>query len=161
MRRMVLLSSLVLLCLWWSVQAIAFTDLGHVCFQLSPFDDVLDLHVKHPDATEPFFVLNAIWQGANVYQLLGGGSAYGRPVLGVQLTISHDTAFFDANRDCPFHATIHLGTLDGPWTLTCFGQNAPFILAGGQLVLTPCVNPLDEAPPAATSGRGLAGDPRY
>ena len=161
------------LILWWLLSGLwfgvtpladAFTDHGHVCFQLSPFVDVLDLHVKQPDPTEPFFALGAVWRGVvgaeEVYRLEGGGSAYGSPILGVQLTISHDTAFFDANRDCPFHATINLATVEGPWTLTCFGNNAPFILAGGDLVLTPCATPFDEAPPADTLGTHLAGDPR-
>ena len=72
--------------LWFSPPAEAFSDLGHVCFQLAPFVDVLDLHVKQPDLTEPFFVLNALWRGEDggveVYRLEGGGSAYGDPVLG-------------------------------------------------------------------------------
>ncbi len=149
MRRRALMSGSLILLLWMTIPAQAFTDLGHICFQATPFADVIDFHVKQADPadvldrhvkqadpSEPFFALSALWQGADVYALPGGGIAYGSSHLGLKLSLSHDTPFFQGNRICPFSATLD-ATLSGPWVLTCYGAEVAIDLTG-VLVLVPC-----------------------
>lgn len=137
MRRMMLIGLCSLLSLGGLAPVGAFPPAVQVCFQLSPFDDVLRLDAKQPDPTELFFVVGATWNGGVVYQLLGGGTAYGGERLGLQVTLSHETDFFTGNRVCHWHATVDPADVTGPWTLDCQGANPSFVVAG-DLFPVPC-----------------------
>ena len=100
--------------------------------------------------------MSALWQGADVYELPGGGLVYGSPRLGLKLTLSHDTPFFQGNPICPFHATLDT-TLSGPWVLTCYGAEQAIDLTG-VLVLVPCEDSVERMTESLQHGGRLAGN---
>lgn len=133
-----------------------------VCFNLSPFIDILRLSVEQPIPPTRFFVFGVDWDGIDdAYHLLGGGTAYGEAptnIIGLQLVVQNTTIdFFSGIPICTLQGTLDPTTLMGPFSFDCQAPEQPFV-NGGDFVPIPCnqVGPVAQA--LMSEGRARAGD---
>lgn len=149
------------------------------CWQLFPFDDTIRVtrspleiedenrRKRHAPPAPSFFWLAIHWQGLDVYELDGGGTATDNlpaQTLTLDIVLHNPSPFFGGHPIC--RLTIATGPeLTGPWATDCLGATPPFqggtpYLVQGTLTPIACADEasLQSMAPLSQGGR-LAGIP--
>ena len=106
------------------------TDLGHRCFDFSPFfDDRMRLWLvllTPDDDPNPRVQLQGFWDGPPEYEMVASGGAFFSEKdqvwkVGLHAANHHPIAF-GGHDTCTFQAELDEDTLTGPWRVECVAE---------------------------------------